>query len=110
MIDRTIHEGTLIEGTHRPEDLIPAFYEELRRVDPPTAGQVGDDEADEEILESLDIEGEEEIPEHLVEPARELLEWLFDKLNEAASTEDMYFGAHPGDGSDFGYWKVGDED
>ena len=34
-----------------------------------------------------------------------LLESLFDML-EGCSPEDYYFGAHPGDGSDYGFWKM----
>jgi len=34
-----------------------------------------------------------------------LNEELFDVLN-AYAPEGYYFGAHPGDGSDFGYWEI----
>ena len=39
------------------------------------------------------------------EEAIMLLDALFDTL-DAYSPEDYYFGAHPGDGSDFGFWKM----
>ncbi|MEO5047005.1 hypothetical protein ABH029_25870 [Bacteroides thetaiotaomicron] len=34
-----------------------------------------------------------------------LLESLFDTL-DSCSPEDYYFGAHPGNGSDYGFWKM----
>lgn len=39
------------------------------------------------------------------EVASLLLEDLFDTLNNYAP-EGCFFGAHPGDGSDYGYWKT----
>jgi hypothetical protein len=36
------------------------------------------------------------------------LESIFDALNELAP-KNYYFGAHPGDSSDFGYWKIEEE-
>lgn len=38
----------------------------------------------------------------------ELIATLMDELSAFAPV-DHYFGAHPGDGSDFGYWPVDDE-
>jgi hypothetical protein len=34
-----------------------------------------------------------------------LLESLFDTLDNY-SPEGYYFGAHPGDGSDYGFWEM----
>lgn len=39
------------------------------------------------------------------EDAMILLDSLFDTLDLYAP-DGYYFGAHPGDGSDYGYWKV----
>jgi hypothetical protein len=98
-----IEVGTVIEGTHRPEDLIPALLEELGRIDPRAASELR--------LESasfLDlVEGEAAAAEKrgawLSDEAAELLESLFDALEERAP-EGLYFGAHWGDGADLGWW------
>lgn len=67
--------GTVIQGTHRPQDLIPAFLAEVA-------------------------------PEHgwwNSKDAACLLESLLDILNDHAP-DGWYFGAHPRDSSDFGFW------
>lgn len=43
-------------------------------------------------------------PTQFQNEAQELIQDLFDTLNQI-SPEGYYFGAHPGDGSDFGYWE-----
>lgn len=86
--------GSIICGTHRPQDLIPAFLGKL--VDKPEYIQIN-----------------QSIPAYVWEDyqadwwnteAVHILEELFDILDHYAP-EGYYFGAHPGDGSDFGYWK-----
>lgn len=83
-----IEEGTVVSATLRPEDLVPAFLEEMERLGLDTAGY-------RERASGLDFETEE---------ALFLLDELFDALNRAAP-EGLYFGAHIGDGSDFGWWR-----
>ena len=94
-------EGTVIEGTLRNQDLLPAFISLLRKVAPDAYVQLmvcafspipayADDDKDSSWWESED--------------AYALLESLMDELDQCAD-EGYYFGAHPGDGSDFGYWK-----
>lgn len=91
---------TVSHGTHRTQDLIPLFMDELRGRDPAAydemvfgpfgavpAHAAEDDEAD--WWQSED--------------ATYLLVDIMDALNLCAP-EGTYFGAHPGDGSDFGYW------
>ena len=87
--------GSVSHGTMRTQDLIPAFMEVIR--DTPEYVQVMN-----------------AVPAHAMEDkdakwwnsdeAAALLESLFDTL-DAYSPEGYRFGAHPGDGSDYGYWE-----
>ena len=85
--------GTVISGTLRPEDLIPAFASELRFLSEVSA------EPWEWLLEAADGADYES------ESAVELIRELANALNEFAP-EGAYFGAHPGDGTDFGFWML----
>lgn len=85
-----IIEGTIIHATLRPEDLLSAFSSELERIAP---GQ--HDALIEEARSHIDNPGE---------TAFEIIDELADHIDTIASTKGFYFGAHPGDGSDFGYW------
>lgn len=99
--------GTVISGTLRPEDLIPAFADELRRrrfCAWSEASINNNPELWEEIaclLEAADS------ADGASEDAVELVWELADALNEFAP-EGAYFGAHPGDGPDFGFWMLED--
>ncbi len=97
---RTTLTGTVIHGTMRPQDLIPAFLNVLRKIAPdayaqmivsggPIPAYVQDDGDSSDWWNGDD--------------AAALLEGLFDTLDEHAP-EGHYFGAHPGDGSDYGFW------
>lgn len=89
--------GSISEGTMRPEDLIPEFLSELRyrmrerRIK-------GHAALYREIDKRSDAEGYYE-----TEEADRDLEALFDALGEYAGPY-FYFGAHPGDGADYGFW------
>jgi hypothetical protein len=98
---KTLH-GTISHGTMRPQDLIPAFLDALSIVNPEGYEQyllmpfgpipsyaMEDDDSD--WWESEDCVW--------------TLEGLFDALDECAD-EGYYFGAHPGDGSDYGFWQI----
>lgn len=88
---------SISHGTMRTQDLIPAFLDVIR--DTPEYVQVMN-----------------AIPAHAMEDkeadwwnsddAAGLLESLFDTL-DSYSPEGYYFGAHLGDGSDYGFWKNG---
>ena len=91
--------GTVIAGTHRSQDLIPAFLTELERIG--TMPKVV--AAARVSFDSLDFDDDED---H--ETATFIVEDLFDALDECAP-HNHYFGCHPGDGSDFGFWPLGIE-
>lgn len=77
--------GTVSHGTLHPSHLIPTFAAAYATIKGTSTDQV---------LLPLEIQGytDEETIEHLT-----------DALNDAAP-EGYYFGTHPGDGSDFGFW------
>lgn len=90
--------GSISHGTLLNSDLIPAFFAELDDED--KRRLVAKYPA---ILDSLLDNELEGTPDYNTEEAHELLEELFDIFNEHAPP-GTYFGAHPGDGSDFGFW------
>lgn len=88
--------SSVSHGTMRCQDLIPVFmdiiketpeYVQLMHLVPSYAYE----DKDSEWWDSED--------------ATNLLESLFNTLNSYAP-EDYYFGSHPGDGSDYGYWET----
>ena len=101
---RRIEPGSLISGTMRPEDLIPAFLDELERVDPAKADdlQLKHVEFFRQFHRTGKIKGE-----RMIDGAHSVMEALFDALNERAP-EGLTFGAHPGDRADFGWWNIDD--
>ena len=90
--------GSISSGTMRPEDLIPTFAAELTRL----AKQPGilSPKRRKEQLEWLQVVTEDIADNQQVDSD---LDILFDMLSEYAGPY-FYFGAHPGDGSDYGYW------
>lgn len=97
-----VKTGTLISGTHRKQDLIPKFlnavceYCEVEYAQLMTAPfgfvpayALEDDQADWWSSEDAD---------HALEELSGLL--------EDVAPVGHYFGAHPGDGADFGFWEL----
>lgn len=95
--------GTVSHGTMCTQNLIPAFLDALEVVWP-------------EAYEGYMAAAFGPIPAHVMDEgdssvwwtsddAAWLLESLFNQLDEAAP-EGYYFGAHPGDGSDYGFWAI----
>lgn len=96
--------GSISTGTHKPDDLITAFADELERL------------CKEERPGNIQLSDQTRF-EHLemVEQAREALEPddqenLFDIVNELQDAlgewcpSFVYFGTIKGDGADFGFW------
>jgi hypothetical protein len=93
---------TIISGTYRNQDLIPAFTSALSELNPEGYAQIllnpivpayAQEDHDSEWWDSEDAVG--------------VLDVLINALEECHQ-DDYYFGAHPGDGSDFGFWKYED--
>lgn len=93
---RLAHAGTVSHGTHRTPDLLRAFGEKYHELEPNDMHLYGECVAYAAILDGDDCEANTTL-------AQMVLEEVTDKLNEHAP-EGWYFGSHPGDGSDFGFW------
>lgn len=97
--------GSVSEGTLKPEDLIPAFADVLEEYAPDEAARIVEEYA--AVYDRLDdddpaLEGDEERPD-LRDEADYLFSALYDALNNIAPPF-AYFGAHWGDGADYGFW------
>lgn len=92
--------GTVIHGTLRTQDLLRACANELERLSvggyPPIVGEAR------ALADALDddtpLDGEEEC-------ASECLLDMMENYLSPLAPEGCYFGAHPGDASDFGFWE-----
>lgn len=104
------YAGTVSEGTLLPEDLIPKFLTVLSELNEdwynsadPDTKRAGEKVAEE--IESMELDMQEDDFFDDDEAVQEDLDWLIETLNELAP-KGYYFGAHPGDGADFGFWEV----
>ena len=97
--------GSVSSGTMRTQDLLPCFLEVLREVSPVVYDQLSvaafsyipayaEEDDDSEWWDSEDAQWK--------------MEEMFDALDEAAP-DGFYFGAHPGDGADYGFWPIEDD-
>ena len=98
--------GTISHGTMRTQDLIPAFLDALSIVNPEGYSQYL-------LMPFGVIPSDASLDENdewwVSEDAGYILEGLFDALDEC-SPDGYYFGAHPGDGSDYGFWQIEDKE
>lgn len=89
--------GTISHGTLRPQDLIARLTDAL--------SDYGG--ADDQLLIGIArswLNAKETDANE--DEANELLNDLFERLDTIAGRHGMYFGAHEGDGSDFGFWPL----
>ena len=101
--------GTISHGTLRTEDLLEAFAGELQHHIARNAERWCSDEGRRERDRLMDLIGAAGEVDPDSEDAQEILEAIVDEL-QVFAPDGHYFGAHPGDGSDFGYWPIeGDE-
>ena len=94
--------GSVIAGTHRPQDLIPAFLDALAKLDPAAYEQLM---VSPFPLPPAYAQEDDDCEWWDSEEASYYLDDIFDALDSVAP-EGYYFGAHPGDGSDFGFWPI----
>ena len=98
-----IELGSLIHATLRSEDLIPCFLDAVREYAPAEYEQMMVS-AFGPIPAYVEDEGDS-CEWWSSEDASYLLEKLFSIL-EGVAPDGFYFGAHEGDGSDFGFWPL----
>lgn len=87
--------GSISSGTMRPEDLIPAFLYALEHQDKRTRAHYNLCRSINARIGNDDYYGSEDSDFDL--------EALCDALDSYAP-EGFYFGSHPGNGSDYGFW------
>ena len=101
--------GSISSYTMKEEDLIPIFLDTLREFDEDRADEIQEDVDKLNLIESSDfgdyydheddIDGmsSQELASYIIN------EDLFEALSEHCPPF-FYFGSHPGDGADYGFW------
>lgn len=108
MLSQDFVNVSLSHATMRPEDLIPTFMFFLEEHNPKVAAQLTSSYSGEGWPYSQAGLAFGEFDDTQTELSEYLLDDLFNALNNIAP-EGTYFGAHPGDGADYGFWTVEDE-
>jgi hypothetical protein len=94
--------GTISHGTFRPQDLLRSFseaYEQYCKDQPGFRSKLA---TRAKMLADLLDRNDPHPTDRDV--ADEFIDEIIDELNKIASLYGCYFGSHPGDGSDFGFW------
>jgi hypothetical protein len=102
-LQHKIQMGSVSHGTMRKEDLIPCFVDEILWYNPKNKEAL----KIRKILNRRDQKFEAGIEQDNYFESEESdydLELLFDELNNLCDLPYFYFGAHCGDGSDYGFW------
>jgi hypothetical protein len=108
-------EGSISHGTMRSQDLIPCFVGVLTEHQHTNASYFQEEWNKMEKQEEYFNDPEnpftyEEEQLHMVSMSMLLNEEIFDAMDEL-SPRGYYFGAHEGDGSDYGFWpSIQEED
>ena len=95
--------GTVIERTLRPEDIIPALASELQYLDRNKFRNFVKS-WNNNVPDFSDQNDVNMWVEESYEDADWMIEDLIDALDSLAP-EGVYFGTHPDDGADFGFWS-----
>ena len=103
--------GSISSGTLRNKDLIPRFIEVLDSLKEeeslskwPNATRYADiDDALSDIEEEKQLMGEEDFYNN--EASDYILNEILPNLLEEYAPPGHYFGSHPGDGANFGFWE-----
>lgn len=102
--------GSVSWGTMRSQDLLPAFSDALRGLDPKAYQKLSAPDSDSDLAAWLSTPlAADNDPWWDSEACSFIMEDLFDALDECAP-EGHYFGAHPSDGAHFGFWPVEEEE
>ena len=106
MIDHNknpIQLGTVSHGTVRPQDLIPCFLMELRIYGCKSYQMLSDKVNSYDLMSKDGLTVNDDHPFWTSSACDEILDALIDTLY-GMSPPYAYFGAHEGDGSDYGFW------
>lgn len=110
MFEGTSQPGSISHGTMRPIDLIPTFMNILKKEAPQRAQEILQNYPNlDEALTALEGGVEDEAYFDSEEAVEVLNNEIWDAMQEIAP-EGHYFGSHPGDDSDYGYWPSDDEE
>ena len=100
--------GSVSTGTNRPQDLVPSFLDVLNECDP-----VIDEHIRCDIAATFGIplcEMDDTDPAWETEDMAHILGYDICMAMDNIAPEGYYFGSHPGDGCDYGFWEIEDEE